>query len=68
MEAFLLAWAFGQLSGFSYLCAMTMRELRKRDLTAGFSLRGGPLTAGVDLLQIDVGAAINVIATPARSP
>ncbi len=47
MEAFLLAWAFGQICGFTYLCVMTMRELRKRDLIAGFTLRGGALTAGL---------------------
>ncbi len=47
MEAFLLAWAFGQVCGFTYLCAMTLRELRRRDLAAGFSLRGEPLTAGM---------------------
>ncbi len=47
MEAFLLAWAFGQVCGFAYLCTMTLVELKKRDLVAGFSLRGGALTAGL---------------------
>jgi ribonuclease Z len=28
----------------------------------------GPLTAGVDLMQIELGAAINIIAAPAKSP
>lgn len=47
MEAFLLAWAFGQVCGFVYLCAMTLSELKRRDLIAGFTLNGGPLAAGL---------------------
>lgn len=47
LEAFLLAWAFGQLTGFAYLLWMTLRELSKRDLLAGFTLKGGKLDEGI---------------------
>ncbi len=46
LEAYLLAWAFGQFAGFTYLCAETLRELRKRDLLTGFDW-SGPLTDGL---------------------
>lgn len=47
LEGFLLAWGFGQIAGFAYLCVMTVRELAKRRLLAGFTLGGGRLDAGI---------------------
>lgn len=47
LEGFLLAWGFGQMAGFAYLCAMTLRELNRRRLLSGFAFRGGKLDAGI---------------------
>jgi O-antigen/teichoic acid export membrane protein len=46
IEGFLLAWAVGQFGGFVYLVAVTLRELKARNLLTGFSWRG-PLTEGM---------------------
>ncbi len=43
---FLFAWALGSLASFLYLAGLAWREMRKRDLTQGFSL-AGPLSAGL---------------------
>ena len=41
---FLLAWALGSLASFLYLGGLAWREMRRRDLLAGFTL-AGPLGA-----------------------
>ncbi len=46
VPAFLLAWAVGSLAGWLYLVGMSLAELRRRDLLAGFSWKG-PLTQGM---------------------
>ncbi|MDB5424842.1 MAG: putative rane protein involved in the export of O-antigen and teichoic acid [Phenylobacterium sp.] len=46
LEGFLLAWAAGTVGGFAYLTAVTLRELARRGLLAGFQWRG-PLTEGM---------------------
>jgi O-antigen/teichoic acid export membrane protein len=46
LEGFLLAWAFGQFGGFAWLAAITWKELKARDLIAGFRWRG-PLAEGM---------------------
>jgi O-antigen/teichoic acid export membrane protein len=43
LEGFLLVWALGQLGGFVYLVAATLRQLRKHDLLRDFAWNG-PLT------------------------
>lgn len=46
VEGFLLAWALGTVGSWLYLAGAALAELRKRELTRGFSWRG-PLTEGM---------------------
>jgi O-antigen/teichoic acid export membrane protein len=46
MEGFLAAWAFSTLGSWLYLAGSALRELKRRGLLEGFTLRG-PLTKGL---------------------
>jgi O-antigen/teichoic acid export membrane protein len=46
LEGFLLAWAAGQVAGFVYLTAVTLRAVRRRGLDQGFRWFG-PLSKGL---------------------
>ena len=46
VEGFLLAWAAGTVASFAYLSFVAVREMARRDLLSGFSLRG-PVAAGL---------------------
>jgi O-antigen/teichoic acid export membrane protein len=46
LDLFLAVWAAGSVAAFLYLAAASVRELKRRDLAAGFRWRG-PLAAGL---------------------